>query len=75
MPAEKITVAEALSAYTRSNAYGAFMEDRLGTIEAGKLADLVVLSEDILNLDPARIPNVMVDYTIVGGTVRYERKK
>ena len=73
VPEQKVTVEEAVTAYTRSNAYGAFMEDRLGTVEKGKLADLVVLSEDIFSIDPARIADVRVDYTIVGGRIRYMR--
>ena len=75
VPRQKITVEEALTAYTRSNAFGAFMEDRIGTIESGKLADLVVLSEDIFAIEPDRIADVRVDYTIVGGQVRFMRTR
>ena len=74
VPAQKITVEEALRAYTAANAYGAFMEDRLGTIEVGRHADLVVLSEDLLRIDPVRIAEVAVDYTIVGGAIVYARR-
>ena len=70
---QKITVEEALRAYTANNAYGAFMESRLGTIEPGKLADLVVLSEDIRDIDPALIPRARVQYTVIGGRVVYVR--
>jgi hypothetical protein len=71
VPAEKISVEEALRAYTAANAYGAFMEDRLGTLRVGGLADLVVLSEDLTRIDPIAIGDVRVDYTIVGGEIVY----
>lgn len=74
VPREKITVAEALRAYTASNAYGSFLENEIGTIERGKRADLVLLSEDILKIDPVRIRDVKVDYTIIDGKVVFERK-
>jgi len=73
VPEEKITLEEALTAYTRSSAYGAFLEDRLGTLRPGMRGDLVVLSENLLELDPVDIPDAHVDYTIVDGVVVYER--
>jgi predicted amidohydrolase YtcJ len=73
VPEQKITVEEALRAYTAGPAYAAFMEKELGTLEPGKLADLVVLSENILTIDPVRIPEVQVDYTIIQGEVVYAR--
>jgi hypothetical protein len=73
VPREKITVEEALRAYTSANAYGAFMEDRIGTLRVGALADLVVLADNLLAIDPVAIRDVQVDYTIVGGTVVHER--
>jgi hypothetical protein len=72
VPAQKITVEESLRAYTTANAYGAFMEGQLGTLAPGKLADLVVLSQNILELDPASIPEARVDLTLVGGRVVHE---
>jgi predicted amidohydrolase YtcJ len=75
LPREKISVVEALRAYTQTNARGSFMETEVGTIEPGKRADMVLLSENILTIDPARIRDVKVDYTIVDGRVVYERKK
>ncbi|MGH7476794.1 MAG: amidohydrolase [Longimicrobiales bacterium] len=75
VPAQRIGVEEALRAYTASNAYGGFVEDRLGTLEAGKLADLVVLSENLLASEPERIGEARVDLTIVGGEVVYERAR
>ena len=74
MPEQKITVEEALTAYTRSNAYADNLEDVLGTIEVGKYADLVVLAKDILTIDPIQIERVPVDLTMVGGAVVYRRR-
>ena len=73
VPDQKIGVEDALRGYTAGGAYGAFLEDRLGTLEPGKLADLVVLSENLLAIEPAAIRGVRVDYTIIGGDVVYTR--
>ncbi|MGH7480737.1 MAG: amidohydrolase [Longimicrobiales bacterium] len=73
VPEQRISVEEALRAYTTANAYGAFMEAELGTLEPGKLADLVVLSENVLEVDPARVPQTRVDLTVIGGEIVYER--
>ncbi|HEX6133452.1 MAG TPA: amidohydrolase [Longimicrobiales bacterium] len=75
VPQEKISVEEALHAYTAANAYGAFMEDRLGRIDVGALADLVVLSHDLRAIEPARIRDVRVDYTIIGGDIVHVREE
>jgi predicted amidohydrolase YtcJ len=74
VPKQKISVEEALRAYTWSNAYGAFAESELGTIERGRRGDLVVLSADIMKIDPNKIKDVRVDYTIIDGKVAYERQ-
>lgn len=74
VPQEKISVDEALRAYTANNAYGAFMEAHVGRIERGKHGDMVVLSEDITKIDPERIKDVRVDYTIISGEVVFARK-
>ncbi len=75
VPRQKITVEEALAAYTTNNAYAAFLEGELGTLEPGKFADLVVLSRDVLAVDPVEIESVEVDLTIVAGKVVYERER
>jgi len=75
VPEQKISVEEALAAYTTGSAYAVHREDRLGTLELGKLADLVVLSDDILSLDPVEIERVRVDLTVVDGKVVYERRR
>jgi len=73
VPEQKISVADAVAAYTATNAYACYMEDKLGTLERGKYADLVVLSDDIFVIDPIEIENVEVDLTMVGGRVVFER--
>jgi hypothetical protein len=73
VPAQKITVEEALRCYTVNNAYASFEESVKGSIEVGKLADFVVLSEDILFVDPSRIREARVDLTVFDGHIVYER--
>jgi hypothetical protein len=72
-PEEAITIEEAIRGYTANGSWVTFDEDIKGTLEPGMLADLVVLSEDLLTIDPERIMDVDVDMTIVGGRVLYER--
>ena len=71
--AEAISMPDAITAYTRNAAYLTWEEDSKGTIEPGKLADLVVLSEDLLAIDPERTMGVEIDFTIIDGSVVYER--
>jgi predicted amidohydrolase YtcJ len=70
---QRITVEEALTAYTVGGAYANGQERVLGTIEPGKHADLVVLSADICAIDPALIGEVKVDMTMVEGQIVYQR--
>lgn len=72
VPEQKITVEEAVRAYTISGAYAEFAERDKGTLEAGKLADLVVLSDDIFRIKPEDISKTTVIATIVGGQLIYE---
>ncbi|HEU0138509.1 MAG TPA: amidohydrolase [Bryobacteraceae bacterium] len=74
IPEEKITVAEAVRAYTMGSAYASFEEKQKGSIEPGKLADMAVLSDDILALPPARIREVRVAMTIFDGRVIHTRE-
>ena len=74
IPEEKITVAEALRAYTMGSAWASFEEKSKGSIEIGKLADLVVLSADILTINPAEIEKAKVVLTVFDGRVIYERQ-
>jgi predicted amidohydrolase YtcJ len=70
---DTVTREQALVAHTRSNAYLFFQEDSLGSLEAGKLADLVVLDRDYLTVPAADIKNIRPTMTIVGGRVVFER--
>ncbi len=72
-PEQRLTLEEALRAYTQGSAYAAFEENEKGTIASGKLADLVVLSEDLFQIPPDQIKDVQVATTIVGGKVVYEK--
>jgi hypothetical protein len=72
-PEHVMTREEALTSYTLNNAIAAFEEDIKGTLSPGKLADIVVLSQDILTVAEEAIPDTEVDMTIVGGEIRYER--
>ena len=72
-PGEALTMPEALVGYTRVAAHLTFEEDEKGTIELGKLADLVVLSQDLLTIDPERTTDTEVDLTVLGGRVVHER--
>jgi hypothetical protein len=66
-PAERLTVEEAVRCYTINNAYASFEEGLKGSIEAGKLADMVVLSENIFTVPPGAIKDVRVEMTVIGG--------
>ncbi len=71
---QAMTREEALRSYTLNNAYAAFEEDLKGTLEVGKLADITILSRDILTIPADEILETEVDYTIVGGAVEYSRE-
>lgn len=66
-PRQRITVEEALRCYTRHSAFASFDEGRKGSIQAGKLADLVVLGEDPFTADPETLSKIPVEGTMVGG--------
>jgi hypothetical protein len=70
---QKVSVMEALKLYTINGAYHSFEEDVLGSIEVGKLADMVVLNEDILSVPTETIKDIPIDMTIIGGKIAYER--
>ena len=71
-PQEKITIEEAIKAYTLNTAYAGFEEDIKGSLEVGKLADFVILSDNLLTMDPDGIKDVVVLMTVVGGRVVHE---
>lgn len=73
IPAEKLSVEEAIKCYTLNAAYASFEENIKGSIEVGKLADLIVLSDDILTIDPVKIKDVVVEMTVFDGEIIYEK--
>lgn len=75
IPEQKITVEEALKAYTIDAAYATFEENMKGSLKKGKLADFAVLDKDITKIDPALISSVKVLSTVVGGKQVFNAKK
>jgi predicted amidohydrolase YtcJ len=72
-PDQRMSREEALRSYTWNNAYAAFEENVKGSLEPGKLADVTVLSRDIMTIPEDQIPATDVVYTIVGGKVMFQR--
>jgi predicted amidohydrolase YtcJ len=72
IPQEKISLEEALTCYTRNNAYGSFEESLKGTLEKGKLADITVFDRDLFALAPEKIREAKVLYTLVDGKIVYQ---
>ncbi len=70
---QRVSVVEALRLYTINAAFQSFDEDKLGSIEEGKLADMVILGEDILTVPTETIIDIPVEMTIVDGKIVYER--
>lgn len=75
VPEQKISLEEALRNYTAEGAYASFDEKIKGTLETGKLADMVILEKNIFEIDPVELFDAKVDATIVGGRVMYDRGK
>lgn len=71
LPEERISVEDAVRAFTQGSAYATFADTRVGTLEVGKLADLAVLSQDIFAVSPLSIGKTRVTMTLVGGKVVY----
>ena len=71
-PEQKLTIKEAVEAYTMGSAYAEFQENEKGSITPGKLADMVLLSDDVLSIDPVKIRDVKVFKTWVGGKLTYD---
>lgn len=72
VPEQKITVEQALIAYTKNGAYASFEEDIKGTLEPGKLADFVIMNENITKVDALKIKDVKILQTYVGGQKVYD---
>ena len=75
IPEQRVTREEALRAYTINNAFAAFEEKTKGSLTPGKLADIIVLSKNIMTIPEDEIPTARVDLTILGGKVRYARRE
>ena len=74
IPEQKISLAETIRAYTGGSAFAEFQENVKGTISAGKLADLIILSDDIFSINPSQISQSRVLLTMMDGKVVYEAK-
>ncbi|HZK02105.1 MAG TPA: amidohydrolase family protein [Anaerovoracaceae bacterium] len=74
-PTEKLTVAELLKGYTFGSAYGVGRENELGTLEAGKLADIIIVDRNLFAVSHDEIRKAKVDMTIMDGDIVYERKE
>jgi len=73
-PDQILTMEEAIELYTLASAYAEFMEDRKGMIKKGYLGDMVIYDRDLMTIPPEEIMKALVDYTIVGGKVVYQRE-
>lgn len=71
---QKVTVADALLAYTKAGAYSSFEEDIKGEIKPGMLADIIVLSEDLFTIDPMKIASARVLITVFDGKIIYKEE-
>lgn len=74
IPEQKITVEETVRAYTSGSAYAEFQENVKGTLSPGKLADFIILSDDIFKIDPMQIEKVKVLTTVMDGKVVFESR-
>jgi predicted amidohydrolase YtcJ len=72
-PDQRMSREEALRSYTLNGAYASFQENLLGSLSVGKLADITVLSQDIMTIPEEEIPKTQVVMTIVGGRILYQR--
>ena len=74
VPEQKITVEDALRAYTTGGAYASFQEAEKGSLKPGKLADVVIIDRDLTKIAPETIRDAKIIYTIVGGRVVFDRE-
>jgi predicted amidohydrolase YtcJ len=75
VPEQKITVEEALRAYTSGSAFASFTENESGTLVTGKLADFVVIDRDLTRVAPEQIRDALITLTVVGGRIAFERAR
>jgi predicted amidohydrolase YtcJ len=74
LPEQKISVEQALRAYTVTNAYGVFAESSRGKLAPGYLADLVLLDRNLTSIPPGKINQAQVRATVVGGKVVFQKE-
>jgi hypothetical protein len=72
VPRERVSLEDTIKAYTLGAAFAGHREKTEGSIEPGKLADLIVLSQDLFKLDPSKVADMTVSLTMVGGKVVYQ---
>jgi hypothetical protein len=72
VPSQRLTVAQAVEGYTLGAAFAGRREKTEGSLEKGKLADLIIVSQNIFEVDPHKISETKVRTTIVGGQVVYQ---
>ena len=75
IPSERISLADAIKGYTLNAAYSGHREKDEGSLEAGKLADFIVVSQDLFKIEPSKIGVTQVLLTMVGGQVAYQSEK
>lgn len=73
MPKQRLTIMDAVKMFTVKPAYSSFEEDVKGTLELGKYADMVILSDDIFKTETNRIKDIKIEKTIIGGKIVFER--
>ena len=73
-PEERLTIQEAMDAFTLGGAYAESMDGEKGSLEPGKLADIVIVDANLLEASPGEIRRAQVLYTIVGGEIVYTRE-
>ncbi len=73
MSEQCLTVHEAVRSFTLDAAYAVHAEDRTGSLEPGKYADLIVLSDNIMEIDPVDIPGIEIEATVLGGEIAWRR--
>jgi predicted amidohydrolase YtcJ len=75
IPSQRITLADAINGYTLDAAFAGHREKTEGSLEPGKLADLIIVSQNVFEIDPHHLVDTKVELTMAGGRVVYEQQK